>query len=210
MFESTYETLTHVEQTQFKDTLNNLLFKCFIVRKVYDRARKMSRLNSDYLFIEKHIDMFNDYLSFAGLDVDIDDTNGVISLRSLEGKNTLRLDGVTTLLIYLLRYYYEEQVVLKPNATEIFMDTNNIKDLLKEKGFLKVNKKFNMTSISSSMKILGQYNIVARVENTFSDSYYSFYILPSIRHAISQIKMDYLTEEIDRQASQSEEEDALM
>ena len=85
-----------------------------------------------------------------------------------------------------------------------------MEDLLKEKGFLKVNKKFNMTSISSSMKVLGQYNIVARVENTFSDSYYSFYILPSIRHAISQIKMDYLTEEIDRQASQSEEEDALM
>ena len=65
-----------------------------------------------------------------------------------------------------------------------------------------------MTSISSSMKILAQYNIVARVENTFSDSYYSFYILPSIRHAISQIKMDVLTEEID--AKGNEEEDALM
>ncbi len=208
MFESAYETLNHTEQTQFKDALNNLLFKCFIVRKVYDRTRKMSRVNSDYLFIEKHLDLFNDYLSYSGLDIDLDDTDGVITLRSLEGKNNLRVDGVTTLLIYLLRYYYEEQVVLKPNSTEIFMDTNNIKDLLKEKGLIKLNKKFNMTSISSSMKILAQYNIVARVENTFSDSYYSFYILPSIRHAISQIKMDVLTEEID--AKGNEEEDALM
>ena len=147
-------------------------------------------------------------MSYSGLDIDLDDTDGVITLRSLEGKNNLRVDGVTTLLIYLLRYYYEEQVVLKPNSTEIFMDTNNIKDLLKEKGLIKLNKKFNMTSISSSMKILAQYNIVARVENTFSDSYYSFYILPSIRHAISQIKMDVLTEEID--AKGNEEEDALM
>ena len=208
MFESAYETLNHTEQTQFKDALNNLLFKCFIVRKVYDRTRKMSRINSDYLFIEKHLDLFNDYLSYSGLDIDLDDTDGVITLRSLEGKNNLRVDGVTTLLIYLLRYYYEEQVVLKPNSTEIFMDTNNIKDLLKEKGLIKLNKKFNMTSISSSMKILAQYNIVTRVENTFSDSYYSFYILPSIRHAISQIKMDVLTEEID--AKGNEEEDALM
>lgn len=208
MFESAYETLNHTEQAQFKDALNNLLFKCFIVRKVYDRTRKMSRVNSDYLFIEKHLDLFNDYLSYSGLDIDLDDTDGVITLRSLEGKNNLRVDGVTTLLIYLLRYYYEEQVVLKPNSTEIFMDTNNIKDLLKEKGLIKLNKKFNMTSISSSMKILAQYNIVARVENTFSDSYYSFYILPSIRHAISQIKMDVLTEEID--AKGNEEEDALM
>ena len=168
----------------------------------------MSRVNSDYLFIEKHLDLFNDYLSYSDLDIDLDDTDGVITLRSLEGKNNLRVDGVTTLLIYLLRYYYEEQVVLKPNSTEIFMDTNNIKDLLKEKGLIKLNKKFNMTSISSSMKILAQYNIVARVENTFSDSYYSFYILPSIRHAISQIKMDVLTEEID--AKGNEEEDALM
>ena len=208
MFESAYETLNHTEQTQFKDALNNLLFKCFIVRKVYDRTRKMSRINSDYLFIEKHLDLFNDYLSYSGLDIDLDDTDGVITLRSLEGKNNLRIDGLTTLLIYLLRYYYEEQVVLKPNSTEIFMDTNNIKDLLKEKGLIKLNKKFNMTSISSSMKILAQYNIVARVENTFSDSYYSFYILPSIRHAISQIKMDVLTEEID--AKGNEEEDALM
>ena len=208
MFESAYETLNHTEQTQFKDALNNLLFKCFIVRKVYDRTRKMSRVNSDYLFIEKHLDLFNDYLSYSGLDIDLDDTDGVITLRSLEGKNNLRVDGVTTLLIYLLRYYYEEQVVLKPNSTEIFMDTNNIKDLLKEKEVIKLNKRFNMTSISSSMKILAQYNIVARVENTFSDSYYSFYILPSIRHAISQIKMDVLTEEID--AKGNEEEDALM
>ncbi|MDD7315870.1 MAG: DUF4194 domain-containing protein [Bacillales bacterium] len=208
MFESAYETLNHTEQAQFKDALNNLLFKCFIVRKVYDRTRKMSRVNSDYLFIEKHLDLFNDYLSYSGLDIDLDDTDGVITLRSLEGKNNLRVDGVTTLLIYLLRYYYEEQVVLKPNSTEIFMDTNNIKDLLKEKGLIKLNKKFNMTSISSSMKILAQYNIVTRVENTFSDSYYSFYILPSIRHAISQIKMDVLTEEID--AKGNEEEDALM
>ena len=208
MFESAYETLNHTEQTQFKDALNNLLFKCFIVRKVYDRTRKMSRINSDYLFIEKHLDLFNDYLSYSGLDIDLDDTDGVITLRSLEGKNNLRVDGVTTLLIDLLRYYYEEQVVLKPNSTEIFMDTNNIKDLLKEKGLIKLNKKFNMTSISSSMKIVAQYNIVARVENTFSDSYYSFYILPSIRHAISQIKMDVLTEEID--AKGNEEEDALM
>ena len=207
MFESAYETLNHTEQAQFKDALNNLLFKCFIVRKVYDRTRKMSRVNSDYLFIEKHLDLFNDYLSYSGLDIDLDDTDGVITLRSLEGKNNLRVDGVTTLLIYLLRYYYEEQVVLKPNSTEIFMDTNNIKDLLKEKGLIKLNKKFNMTSISSSMKILAQYNIVARVENTFSDSYYSFYILPSIRHAISQIKMDVLTEEIDAKGN---EEDALM
>ena len=30
MFESAYETLNHTEQTQFKDALNNLLFKCFI------------------------------------------------------------------------------------------------------------------------------------------------------------------------------------
>ena len=208
MFESAYETLNHTEQTQFKDALNNLLFKCFIVRKVYDRTRKMSRVNSDYLFIEKHLDLFNDYLSYSGLDIDLDDTDGVITLRSLEGKNNLRVDGVTTLLIYLLRYYYEEQVVLKPNSTEIFMDTNNIKDLLKEKGLIKLNKKFNMTSISSSMKILAQYNIVTRVENTFSDSYYSFYILPSTRHAISQIKMDVLTEESD--AKGNEEEDALM
>ena len=208
MFESAYETLNHTEQTQFKDALNNLLFKCFIVRKVYDRTRKMSRVNSDYLFIEKHLDLFNDYFSYSGLALDLDDTDGVITLRSLKGKNNLRVDGVTTLLIYLLRYYYEEQVVLKPNSTEIFMDTNNIKDLLKEKGLIKLNKKFNMTSISSSMKILAQYNIVARVENTFSDSYYSFYILPSIRHAISQIKMDVLTEEID--AKGNEEEDALM
>ena len=188
MFQEDYEKLTRGEQRQFEDAVNDLLYTCFIVRKSFDRATNVSKISPTYLFIERHYNLINDFVGFIGLDLVKDDQNGVIYLNSEEGRNRIRIDSVTTLLVYALRSYYEEKVSDNPSLTETYMDSTTLKMILRDKGLMKVNKRLSTNALASGLKTLASYNIIARAQHSFYDSSYSFYILPSIRYVISIVR----------------------
>lgn len=204
MFQEDYEKLTRGEQRQFEDAVNDLLYTCFIVRKSFDRATNVSKISPTYLFIERHYDLINDFVGFIGLDLVKDDQNGVIYLNSEEGRNRIRIDSVTTLLVYALRSYYEEKVSDNPSLTETYMDSTTLKMILRDKGLMKVNKRLSTNALASGLKTLASYNIIARAQHSFYDSSYSFYILPSIRYVISNSKMNALYDEVTKIAEGNE------
>ena len=204
MFQEDYEKLTRGEQRQFEDAVNDLLYTCFIVRKSFDRATNVSKISPTYLFIERHYNLINDFVGFIGLDLVKDDQNGVIYLNSEEGRNRIRIDSVTTLLVYALRSYYEEKVSDNPSLTEIYMDSTTLKMILRDKGLMKVNKRLSTNALASGLKTLASYNIIARAQHSFYDSSYSFYILPSIRYVISNSKMNALYDEVTKIAEGNE------
>lgn len=204
MFQEDYEKLTRGEQRQFEDAVNDLLYTCFIVRKSFDRATNVSKISPTYLFIERHYNLINDYVGFIGLDLVKDDQNGVIYLNSEEGRNRIRIDSVTTLLVYALRSYYEEKVSDNPSLTETYMDSTTLKMILRDKGLMKVNKRLSTNALASGLKTLASYNIIARAQHSFYDSSYSFYILPSIRYVISNSKMNALYDEVTKIAEGNE------
>lgn len=204
MFQEYYEKLTRGEQRQFEDAVNDLLYTCFIVRKSFDRATNVSKISPTYLFIERHYNLINDFVGFIGLDLVKDDQNGVIYLNSEEGRNRIRIDSVTTLLVYALRSYYEEKVSDNPSLTETYMDSTTLKMILRDKGLMKVNKRLSTNALASGLKTLASYNIIARAQHSFYDSSYSFYILPSIRYVISNSKMNALYDEVTKIAEGNE------
>lgn len=204
MFQEDYEKLTRGEQRQFEDAVNDLLYTCFIVRKSFDRATNVSKISPTYLFIERHYNLINDFVGFIGLDLVKDDQNGVIYLNSEEGRNRIRIDNVTTLLVYALRSYYEEKVSDNPSLTETYMDSTTLKMILRDKGLMKVNKRLSTNALASGLKTLASYNIIARAQHSFYDSSYSFYILPSIRYVISNSKMNALYDEVTKIAEDNE------
>ena len=204
MFQEDYEKLTRGEQRQFEDAVNDLLYTCFIVRKSFDRATNVSKISPTYLFIERHYNLINDFVGFIGLDLVKDDQNGVIYLNSEEGRNRIRIDSVTTLLVYALRSYYEEKVSDNPSRTETYMDSTTLKMILRDKGLMKVNKRLSTNALASGLKTLASYNIIARAQHSFYDSSYSFYILPSIRYVISNSKMNALYDEVTKIAEGNE------
>lgn len=204
MFQEDYEKLTRGEQRQFEDAVNDLLYTCFIVRKSFDRATNVSKISPTYLFIARHYNLINDFVGFIGLDLVKDDQNGVIYLNSEEGRNRIRIDSVTTLLVYALRSYYEEKVSDNPSLTETYMDSTTLKMILRDKGLMKVNKRLSTNALASGLKTLASYNIIARAQHSFYDSSYSFYILPSIRYVISNSKMNALYDEVTKIAEGNE------
>jgi len=192
MFEEDFEKLNHGDQSQFKRVVNYLLYRCYIVRRIYDRTMKMNKISADYLFVERNFDIISDYLSFIDMTLVKDDDNGVCFLTSGDDSNKIRVDGVTTLIIYALRSYYEDKIKDNPSINEIYIDSTTLKLLLKDLGLTTVSRRISAVSIASSLRMLSMYNIVTLAKGSLSESTYAIYILPSIRYVISNAKLNAL------------------
>lgn len=192
MFEEDFDKLTRGEQGQFRKVLSDLLYHCYIVRRYYDRTTKMYRYSPDYLFIERHYDLISEYISFAGMQLNKDDDSGVAFLTSDDESNRIRIDSVTTLVLYALRSYYEDKLNDNPSQNEVYCDSTTLKVLLKELGITAVSRRISLVSLGSSLRTLSMYNIVSIARGSFSEPAFAFYILPSIRFVISNAKLNAL------------------
>lgn len=192
MFQEEYDKLTRGEKNQFSEAVNELLYKEFILRKVYDRKSMMFKADPTYLFLERHFSLVEDYLGFIDVTVTKDEDDGVIFIASAIEMNHLRLDIVTTLVVYALRSYYEGAIAKEPQERSVLMSSANLMSLLQETGLSNLTKRLSLTTISSALRTLDSFNIITRHTNTYGDPSYKFYILPTIRFVISTEKMNDL------------------
>lgn len=191
-FQEDYDKLSTGEKSQFSETMNNLLYHCFIVRKRYDVTTGLEKIQYDYTFIEKHYSLFEEYLDFIDMVISKDDDCGVIFLRNALDKNRERVDTATTFVIYTLRDFYEDSLEKQPNVLQVAMDSTQLRQKLSDLGLSTASKRLSLQTISGAMKTLASFNIIARGRGSFNDNNYSFFILPSIKYIISTSKMNAL------------------
>ena len=201
MFEENYSKLTRSDKSLFAEAVSDLLYECYITRTYYDRSLKISKLNPTYAYIDRHYALIEEYLSFLSIVLSKSDEDGVIFIASSIEKNHLKIDSVTTLIVYALRSYYEEQLSLKPETLEILMTSGQCNKLFHELGLSTATKRLSTTTIADSLRVLESFNIVTRYRGRFSDSSYSFYILPTIKYVISSEKMNALYQFINGETS---------
>lgn len=192
MFQEEYEKLSHSDRTLFSETVNDLLYQCYIVRKSYDRKSKMFRMDPGYYFIERYFSLFEEYLSYMDMHLSKNDQDGVIFVTSGAERNHLRFDPTTTLVVYVLRSYYEGAIEKAPQETEVLMTSGAINSLVNELGLSTLSKRLSPTTIASALRVLDGFNIVTRANNSYGDPSYSFYIMPTIRYVISSEKLNAL------------------
>ena len=192
MFQEEYEKLSHSDRTLFSETFNDLLYQCYIVRKSYDRKSKMFRMDPGYYFIERYFSLFEEYLSYMDMQLSKNDQDGVIFVTSGAERNHLRFDPTTTLVVYVLRSYYEGAIEKAPQETEVLMTSGAINSLVNELGLSTLSKRLSPTTIASALRVLDGFNIVTRANNSYGDPSYSFYIMPTIRYVISSEKLNAL------------------
>ena len=192
MFQEEYEKLSHSDRTLFSETVNDLLYQCYIVRKSYDRKSKMFRMDPGYYFIERYFSLFEEYLSYMDMQLSKNDQDGVIFVTSGAERNHLRFDPTTTLVVYVLRSYYEGAIEKAPQETEVLMTSGAINSLVNELGLSTLSKRLSPTTVASALRVLDGFNIVTRANNSYGDPSYSFYIMPTIRYVISSEKLNAL------------------
>lgn len=192
MFDEEFSKLSRGEQAQFQDVVSTLLYKCYLVRRTFDKTSTIGKINSSYLFVERHFDLISQYLEFACISINMDTDNGVIYTSSDLDTNRIKLDGVTTLIIYALRSYYEDKLGSNPTSNEVKIDASSLRGLLRDLALSTVSKRISSVTIQSSLRILSSYNIICLSKGSFNDSSYEFYILPSIRYVISNARLNAL------------------
>ena len=204
-FQEDYDKLSTGEKSQFSETMNNLLYHCFIVRKRYDVTTGLEKIQYDYTFIEKHYSVFEEYLDFIDMVISKDDDCGVIFLRNALDKNRERVDTATTFVIYTLRDFYEDSLEKQPNVLQVAMDSTQLRQKLSDLGLSTASKRLSLQTISGAMKTLASFNIIARGRGSFNDNNYSFFILPSIKYIISTSKMNALYKFLTGREEQTED-----
>ena len=192
MFQEEFEKMSRSDRELFAETVNDLLYQCYIVRKSYDRKTKMFRTDPGYLFIERYYSVIEDYLSYMDMQVSKNDDDGVVFVTSGAERNHYRFDPTTTLVVYALRSYYEGAIEKAPQETGVLMTNVTMNSLVTQMGLSNLSKRLSPTTIASALRLLDSFNIVTRANNNYGDPSYSFFILPTIRYVISSEKLNAL------------------
>ena len=198
MFEEKYLQLSNQEKEDFARVVNNLMLKSFILRENYDRHSKMMKSNRDYSFVERNIDMIREYLEFSGWTIEKDSRLGVVMINNEYKDNHIRIDFLTSIIVYGLRYAYELSKEKEEMTTEVYFTAADLLQILMEKGLIRQDKKPSAVSMASSYRFLENHNIISRVSGEFRDRGLTFYILPSILYVIDIDRINLIFDQIEK------------
>lgn len=198
MFEEKYLQLSNQEKEDFARVVNNLMLKSFILRENYDRHSKMMKSNRDYSFVERNIDMIREYLEFSGWTIEKDSRLGVVMINNEYNDNHIRIDFLTSIIVYGLRYAYELSKEKEEMTTEVYFTAAELLQILMEKGLIRQDKKPSAVSMASSYRFLENHNIISRVSGEFRDRGLTFYILPSILYVIDIERINVIFDQIEK------------
>lgn len=188
MWLENYNNLTNAEKERFAKLANYLLNKTFVTREIFETKDKLGKINADYRFIEKYYDLFEGYLKVMNYLLKTDETLGVIYLENDYGYNKLRLDKLTTLVLFTLRTIYDEEKEKNATSSVVYVTTAGLIYKLLELKI--VAKKPTMKDIVESIRLLVTQNILTKIEGNIEDSSCQLAILPTILLVVSNEKID--------------------
>ena len=188
MWLDTYNNLTNGEKERFAKLVNYLLNKTFVCREIHETRDKLGKINADYRFIEKFYDLFDGYLKVINYKLVTDEVLGVIYLENEYGYNKLRLDKLTTLVLFTLRTIYDEEKEKNATSSVVYITTASLIYKLLELKI--VAKKPTMKDIVESIRLLVNQNILTKIEGNMEDSACQLAILPTILLVVSNEKID--------------------
>ena len=188
MWLDTYNTLTNAERERFAKLTNYLLNKTYVTREIFESKDRLGKINADYRFLEKYYDLFEGYLKVMNYKLNTDEVLGIIYLENDYGYNKLRLDKLTTLVLFTLRTMYDEEKERNATSSVVYTTTASIMYKLLELKI--VTKKPTMKDIVDSIRLLVNQNILTKIEGSIDDSSCQLAILPTILLAVSNEKID--------------------
>ena len=206
MFSEQFAQLSGSDQTRFAEIVNKILLKGFVVRDIFDSREKIIRVNPDLRFIERQLDLINDYLKFSGWVLNKDLILGVFYLVNTFEDNRIRIDRETSLVLFTLRLIYEDEKEEGGSSStqSIYMTTPSLIKMMVDHGITMPGKRLTGRLIGKSLRFLNNHNIISKVSGSYDEGNVSFYILPSIKYAIDNEKIVAMSNALDQLNSQEE------
>ena len=194
MFEQDYNNLYEAEKEEFRRVSNYLLSKTFIVRDVYDRQAKKMITSSEFLFMEKYYDIFENYLSIAGWKLCKQPLEGIYYVENIYGQNKAKFDSFTTYILLALMITYEESAPITTLGNSVITTTYDVISKMQILGL--ITKKPSKEQFRIAFRRLEQFNVILRLNTSQDVELWKIMIMPSIHHVIDYDKLRELCEYI--------------
>ena len=190
MLDEKYYLFTDNEKEKFAKVANYLLAHSFITREIYETKDRMGKINADYRFIEKYYEIFEEFLSMVGYDLDLNDIYGVISIKNRYNHNLVRFDKFTTLLMLTLRMMYDDGRSQSASSSNNVVYTT-IGNVVHKMFDLKIiSKKPTLKDLGEGFRNLARYNVLCKLDKTYEDANATIVILPTVIEVVSNEKIN--------------------
>ena len=184
MWSEDFERLSSYEKGEFRRLSNYLLSHTYLVRYEYQSSQKMTMPSSDYTMISRLFSVMQEYFSVSGWKLEKDNNYGVISLINIYDHNRLRVDRFTTLFLYTCRLIYEEHREESGQLHTVRTDTQTIVEKMRMLGLLEKGKTSQKERLDAQ-RTLSHYNVLQKMDSTWSNEGNQLLILPSILSMVS-------------------------
>jgi hypothetical protein len=204
MWYEEYENLSDNDKREFTRLVNFLLSRNFILREKFDIKIMNVRINPDYRFVERYFEIFSNYLSIAGWELQKDNNYGVISLYNRFEQNRARLKKFDTLMLFVLRLLYEEEREKLSLRKEVIVTKGDILKKLLNIGA--IDKKPAEKDIRDALNLFKNYQIIEKIENSADDYESKIIIYPTILFIITNEKINSIYNMLKEDVLDEEEE----
>ncbi len=184
MWNEDFEKLSSYEKGEFRRLSNYLLSHTYLVRYEYQSSQQMTMPSSDYMMISRLFSVMQEYFSVTGWKLEKDDNYGVVSLINIYDHNRLRVDRFTTLFLYTCRLIYEEHREESGQFHTVRTDTQTIVEKMRMLGLLEKGKTSQKERLDAQ-RTLAHYNVLQKMDSTWSNEGNQLLILPSILSMVS-------------------------
>ena len=184
MWNEDFEKLSSYEKVEFRRLSNYLLSHTYLVRYEYQSSQQMTMPSSDYMMISRLFSVMQEYFSVTGWKLEKDDNYGVVSLINIYDHNRLRVDRFTTLFLYTCRLIYEEHREESGQFHTVRTDTQTIVEKMRMLGLLEKGKTSQKERLDAQ-RTLAHYNVLQKMDSTWSNEGNQLLILPSILSMVS-------------------------
>ena len=203
MIEEKYRHLSLSEQEQFARVVNRLLSNTFLLVEEYDPAEGVTRVNREYLFVERNFELFREYLEMSGFRLERDTTYGVIYLTSSYDGSRVQFDKLTTVMIYTLRLIYEEERAKLTLTKEVIITIADLVQKMLIAGAVK--KKPANVLLHKSLRALSRFRIIQKLDGSWEAPQNRLLILRTILFVVSNEQISNMEKLVEQKESESDE-----
>ena len=193
------EGMLQRDQDEFRKICNKLINICFL-------CKKNEGTKSDYYFVLKHIDKFEQLLGTLGYRLEINEEYGVIQLTNAMNYNRQNLKLYESVILLILRILFDEKKRELSVSDEVIVNLGDIQDKYLS---LKIrDKMIDKTTMGNALRLFRRYQLIELLDNNLGNEESRVLIYDSILMAVrvEDIRQVYDKIEIYRKGKKDDEE----
>lgn len=187
------------DQDEFRRIANKLINVCFV-------SKQNEMTKSDYYFVLKYRDKFEDVLGILGYRIEINEEYGIIQLTNALNQNRQNLKLYESIILLLLRILYDEKKRELSMSDEVIVNLGDIQDKFLS---LKIrDKMIDKTTMGNTLRLFRRYQLLELLDTDLKNEESRILIYNSILMAVRVEDIKQVFEKIDayRKGKQSNEE----